>query len=315
MSVAAIVASYGPSGRSLECVRSLLGAETKPDFVVIVHNGPEPFFVNEGASRAMAQLHDFDSAGGFVRVIEPAENLGYSGALRLGISALAESFVSVDYVWLLNNDLLVHRDALASLLKAARTNPCVGLWGCTICDAPTFLRIAAVGVRYSHLTTRRRPVFAGWRVSDALKEPTDPAFDFIPGSSMFMSREAYERSGGLSPEYFLYFEELDLAARVRAAGLQVGWCRDALVAHEGGATTGSYREPGSRPAMVAYHAMRSAMIYTLRFRRVALPAVIVSRILVNVLLSLLRGDPDTARAALRGCIDGLRAGWRSGVVS
>jgi GT2 family glycosyltransferase len=315
MTVAAVIASYGPSGRSLDCVRSLLDAVTKPDFVVIVHNGPEPFAVNHEVSRATVHSVEAEGAAGVVRVIEPLQNLGYSGALRLGISALAESSVSVDYVWLLNNDLVVHRNALASLLKASRHSPRVGLWGSTICDDPTFSRIAAVGVRYSHLTTRRRPVFAGWSVSDALNEQADPSFDFIPGSSMFMAREVYERSGGLSPAYFLYFEELDLAARVRAAGLEVRWCRDALVAHEGGATTGSYRERESRPTIVAYHAMRSAVIYTLKYRRVALPTVLVSRLLVNVLFNLLRGDRRTANAAMRGCVDGLRTGLRSGVMS
>jgi GT2 family glycosyltransferase len=289
-SVGAVIVSYGPSSRALRCAESLFAGGVVPAHVVIVNNGPDAF-----------QHIDAHEA---LTVVEAPENLGYSGGLKFGVDIVLSESAEVEYLWLLNNDLAVHAGALSALMDAARREPSVGLWGCTVCADGGFELVAAAGVRYSRWTTGRRPVFSGVRVGPALAMTTTPQIDFIPGSAMFLSRDTYTRCGGLSDTYFLYYEELDLAARVRGLGLDVGWCREALVAHVGGASTGSYRPRGRRPASVAYHSTRSALIYTRRHARSALPSVLACR-LGYAGSHAVRGDLASARAALRGCFDGL----------
>lgn len=315
--VAAIVVSYGPQYRAEECAGSLLRGDTKPDYVVIVNNGPSRFDEPRGIVRTVTDdpfNSGFDPSLGPV-LIESAENLGYSGGLRLGVAALSASQAEVDYVWLLNNDLTVHPSALSGLLAAASRDASVGLWGATVCTDRGFSSVSAIGVRYSYWTTRRRPALSGMEVAAASALPDEPDYDFIPGSAMFISRDVYERCGGLSPAYFMYFEELDLAARIRSVGYSVRWCRDALVAHEGGATTGSYRTRRLRPPDVGYHATRSAIVYTRRHARAALPTVIMSRLARHAFVSALVGDGRSARATVRGCLDGLRIPLGPGGVS
>jgi len=311
--VGAIIVSYGPSFRARDTVRSLLEADETPDYLLVVNNGPSRFDTWSGVPSLEAR----DVTLGMelergVTVIEASKNLGYSGGLRLGVSALTHAEIGTDYLWLLNNDIIVHRGALDALLAAAAGVSTVGMWGSTMCEDNSFATVSAIGVRYSSWTTRKRPVLAGMRAAKAIGLPSQPLIDYIVGAAMFMPFDAYSRCGGLSTDYFMYYEELDLAARLRALGLALGWCRQSLIAHAGGATTGSYRLRRARPPAVAYHSMRSAVVYTRRHKPSAVPTVIISRVLAHVCLNAVLGDVHAALAAARGCAAGLTARLREG---
>ena len=63
----------------------------------------------------------------------------------------------------------------------------------------------------------------------------------------------------LNEDFFLYFEELDLAKRLQP-GLEMGWCKNALIKHAGGASTGTSNN--QRTVMSEYHATLSALKFT-----------------------------------------------------
>jgi GT2 family glycosyltransferase len=298
-SVAAIVVSYGPSDRAWKCVLSLLLGDVVPEDILVVHNGPDPL----GSPPPQITVNAHGSRR--VLSVQAPENLGYSGGLRLGVETLGGLGIDATYLWMLNNDIVVHARALGALLAAAGGDPTIGLWGATVCSTLDFSFVSAVGVRYSRWTTRRDAVMSGIPVVDALAA-VEPTFDFVPGSSMFVRRKVYDQCGGLGAAYFLYFEELDLAARIRRLGLEVGWCREALVAHESGATTKAYSGRRSRPPAVTFHSSRSAIIYTLRHDRLALPAVLFVRLVGHVCIHAAMGNFLHARAAFRGCVEGFR---------
>jgi len=55
--------------------------------------------------------------------------------------------------------------------------------------------------------------------------------DWVGGMFMLFRREAFEQSCGFDQRYFLYYEDVDLCARLRLQGLQVALCPDAKVVH------------------------------------------------------------------------------------
>jgi len=63
---------------------------------------------------------------------------------------------------------------------------------------------------------------------------------------------------------------------------------------------------------VAYHSTRSALIYTRRHARSAVPAVLASRLIAYTCVRAGMGDFGSACAVLRGCRDGLLADRRYG---
>ena len=59
-----------------------------------------------------------------------------------------------------------------------------------------------------------------------------------PGGAMLLSARAeFLRSGGFRPEFFLYYEDRDLARRYRAAGLPVGTTRSIVARHTPGTSS------------------------------------------------------------------------------
>jgi GT2 family glycosyltransferase len=52
-----------------------------------------------------------------------------------------------------------------------------------------------------------------------------------------MRRDAYLAVGGFDPEFFMYFEEIDLCHRLRRAGWQIHFAPVTTLVHAGGAST------------------------------------------------------------------------------
>lgn len=55
--------------------------------------------------------------------------------------------------------------------------------------------------------------------------------DWVGGMFMLFRREVFEALGGFDERYFLYYEDVDLCARLRLQGYEVALCPDAKVIH------------------------------------------------------------------------------------
>jgi len=65
--------------------------------------------------------------------------------------------------------------------------------------------------------------------------------DWVAGMFMLLSRKAFEAVGGFDERYFLYYEDVDLCARLRLHGFQVAYCPRVSVVHA--AQRRSHRNP------------------------------------------------------------------------
>lgn len=60
----------------------------------------------------------------------------------------------------------------------------------------------------------------------------DPVFpDWVGGMFMLFKREVFERLDGFDERYFLYYEDVDLCARLRLTGHELALCPAATVTH------------------------------------------------------------------------------------
>lgn len=55
--------------------------------------------------------------------------------------------------------------------------------------------------------------------------------DWVAGMFMLFRREVFEKLGGFDERYFLYYEDVDLCARLRLSGYEVALCQEARVIH------------------------------------------------------------------------------------
>jgi len=238
-------------------------------------------------------------------------NLGFAAGHNRNIDRLFAGDTP-DFIWLLNNDCEVEPRALRALLDCARSRPEVGIWGATLLEARDGPLQCAGGCTYRAWLSAHRSIGEGAPL-ERLGELPEPHLDYVAGASLFMPAATLleglkpprclagkPKSRWLNEEYFLYFEELDLAHRLRD-GVQMAWCRNARIVHSGGSGTGSgasRRSPGGE-----YHSTLSA----LKFTRLYLPGqfwlAAPSRLLVKSFVNLLTLRFDLLRALFRAYRD------------
>ncbi|MEM7546723.1 MAG: glycosyltransferase family 2 protein [Pseudomonadota bacterium] len=194
-------------------------------------------------------------------------NLGFAGGVNAGLRWLQQD-PRVDLFWILNPDSEAEPGTASAYARhAAEVGP-FALMGARICYHEADRRVQSDGGQVSQWTGVCRNVNSGLSQEDAV--PPDAAhLDFISGANMVASRVFVERAGPMVEDYFLYYEEVDWAAR--RGDLPLVLCPDAKVLHHGGTVIGT----GSltrRPSPFAnYFNYRNRMRFMRRFRPMALP--------------------------------------------
>jgi GT2 family glycosyltransferase len=145
---------------------------------------------------------------------------GYTAAMRWADEAGAS------HVLLLNNDTVLHDVASVVALQRACTED-VAVVGPLVRDETGTITSAGSGLGW----TRGRPCHLLRPLSDR-PYPTE----WVHGSAMLVSLEAYRAIGGLDPTYFMYFEDIDWSVRAWGAGWRCLIEPAATIIHAGSAT-------------------------------------------------------------------------------
>lgn len=73
--------------------------------------------------------------------------------------------------------------------------------------------------------------FGGCKGSDYPVNKGQVFPDWVGGMFMLLPRNVFKKSGGFDQQYFLYYEDVDLCARLRLLGYEIALCPDAKVIH------------------------------------------------------------------------------------
>jgi GT2 family glycosyltransferase len=144
------------------------------------------------------------------------------------------------YFCVVNPDIRVDSNILPSLIEAL-SNPSMGVVAPLIVNGagsiedsarkfPTPFRILckALGGCRGH----------DYGITDTPVEP-----DWVAGMFMMFRREVYEQLGGFDEKFFLYYEDVDLCARIRLSGLDVAlipWTKVTHLARRSSHTNPAY---------------------------------------------------------------------------
>ena len=255
------------------------------------------FIVDNGSEQAIGPLRDWCAAKHPVptRLLENADNLGFAGGMNTGIRHALP--MAPDFVWLLNNDLVVAPDAITRLLLFSRHNPNAAITGATVLDPASGLVRTAGGYRYYPWLGLNLPILAGISRADLAQTKVPPP-DYVDGAAMWLRGDFISRLGRIPCHQFMYFEELELNHCLRG-GETIAWCREAEVSHEGGGSAPT----ASGQATATYYAALGAFTYTRRHHLWYLPTVIIARLLGISLRALARRQPGLVTATLRALRD------------
>ena len=288
MTARVIIVNWNRIEDTLRCLASLEGSVER-QHIIVVDNGS-----SDGSTAAIRER--FPEVG----VLALPRNEGFARACNRGISlALREKYC--EYILLLNNDTIVHREALERLLAAARLHPRAGILG------PKIYSLEQPDLLWSAGARRRRLVLAaadtGHRRLDEGQFDHRRKVDYIFGAAMLLSRELLEDVGFFDERFFLYLEDLDLCMRSQAAGYENILVPQAHLWHVGSAST--HHDPTLR----IYHLVRSSILFVSKHTNLRMAGIVLffwSAVFVReVMQSLYRGQIASVRAYFSGLFSGV----------
>ncbi|GAB4533069.1 MAG: glycosyltransferase family 2 protein [Anaerolineales bacterium] len=292
MKVIAVTVNWNRAEDTLACIASLHAQRPVPPQVIVVDNG--------SSDDSVAQLR---VATPEVMLMTNERNLGFSGGYNLGIrQALA---LGAAYVLIINNDAILAPDALATLLQHAA--PGVGALAPLIYHAPPERVIWSLGGRTHPWTLEKSNPWVGQPDRGTLPHIIEQ--DFLTGCILLLPRATLETVGLFDEGFWLYYEDMDFARRVRLAGLRMLTVTEAHAWHKVASSSGGSDSPSER-----YWMARSSVRF---FRKhgwgwrmlVILPYRLGSALKTSLQLGA-RGRFQALHAYWRGLRDGMREEMR-----
>jgi GT2 family glycosyltransferase len=251
------------------------------------------------ATRLTAAAAASTDPGPALTLIDAGRNGGFAAGNNAGLVHLQRD-PGLEYFWLLNNDTIVEPDAAAALVAHFDAAPRVGMCGTMVRFywQPELVQ-ALGGHRFNTLTGRSLGIGCGTPAS----APIDPVAvgrqtDFVLGASLAVSRAFLDTIGPMDEGYFLYFEEVDWAARNHGR-FDIGFASAATVFHKEGSSIGSSSTRGGRSAFSDYWLTRSRLRFTRRHKPLLLP--------LHMLLTLAFGARRLTQSQGRNALAMLRA--------
>jgi GT2 family glycosyltransferase len=214
--VTVIVVTWQGAHLLSSCLSSL-AMQTLPHELIVVDNAS-----TDGTDALLAA--DYPDA----RTITLARNTGFAGGV-----AAALSEVRTPYLALLNNDAAADRSWLERSVAELRADATVA--------AVTAKLLLWEGGRINNtgvVLTRD-----GYGADRGLDQSDGPPYDTpaevfgFSGGAALLRTEAVRAAGGVPARFFLYYEDTDLAWRLRLAGGHIRYRPDAVVRHRHAATS------------------------------------------------------------------------------
>lgn len=168
-----------------------------------------------------------------VRVLVQAQNVGFARANNAGIRA-----ASGDLVLLLNSDTLVPPGAIDTLIARLDAHPQAAAAGPKLVDAagevelsfgPMITPFAELRQKIVRALHRRR--FRPVSRLIARAAARERMVDWVSGAALLVRRRDAEAAGLLDERFFLYTEDVDFCAALRARGRAVLFTPAATITH------------------------------------------------------------------------------------
>ena len=217
--VTAIVVGYDNSAADIARLLKSLRAQTRPPTQILC--------VDQSADRRFAAALDGDQE---TEVLVPDRNLGYSSACNMAARGAAG-----ECLLFINPDAEADPRCIEQLTAALESWPSAALAGAQVLLPGG--RTVNAGDNVLHLSGLSWAGRYGLPVEDG--PPRRAAV--VSGAALLVRRDAFEAAGGFTEGFFMYYDDVDLAWRLRLANREVLFCPAAQVTHDYEFSKGSYK--------------------------------------------------------------------------
>lgn len=248
--VLVITVAYRSSTEMPRFIETLATSTSRAIRLVVVDNGPVATVVPPSPTPRLT-----------IEALRCIDNPGYGTAVNRGAAGASE-----DWIVVTNPDISFEPGSLDELLSRAESIMGIGMAGPQIRTPigevyPSARRLPSLRSGVGHALFSRIWPENPWTRRYLADESTplrERTAGWLSGACFAIPREVFVAARGFDETYFMYFEDVDLSARVGKLGYRVVYIPSAVVSHSGGASTGV----SNRRMILAHH--RSAYRYLSR---------------------------------------------------
>lgn len=222
---------------TLNCLKSIFLSPPQVNFEIILIDNCSNISIIEPVQNEYPQVH-----------VHPApRKQGFSKNYNMGIRLTKGEFVMI-----LNNDTIVHENALDVLILAMRKNPTYGMAGPKLLSPngriqPFCARQLSTPGTYigeQLLLDLGLPTGKIWqRIQEwKLSYRSSGPVPCISGACMLISKTVLEEVGLLDETYDFYFEDIEWCYRIQKHGFEVSYIAEAEITHLGDQSISKVRE-------------------------------------------------------------------------
>ena len=219
--VGIVICNYNKADMVCECIQTVLESKYTDYRIYVVDNASSDDSVKRVRTRYDGQI----------TLLVNEKNLGGSGGFNTGIRRALET--GHEYVWCLDNDVLVDEGALGVLVEFLDAHPDCGMAGSRVdhMEAPEYVQQYGIIVDFDEFCVEAKYL-------NHLEDGTMPDVvysDAVAACSVLV-RSSLIREIGLMPEdNFLYWDDTEWGWRCNLAGYRVASCGKSIVLHAMGA--------------------------------------------------------------------------------
>ncbi|HAG17358.1 MAG TPA: dTDP-Rha--alpha-D-GlcNAc-pyrophosphate polyprenol alpha-3-L-rhamnosyltransferase [Bacteroidales bacterium] len=240
--VSIVSVQYGHPEVTIEMIKSLKQV-SYPNIEIIIVDNASPSGNPDIVKEAFPEII----------YIKSDKNLGFAGGNNLGFEVAKGK-----YVLMLNNDTEVEKNFLEPLVDKMENNPQIGIVSPKIRFFHSPDTLQYVGYEPINPITQRGGA-RGFGEKDLGQYEEDVEAAYGHGAAMMIPMRVVQEVGLMADIFFLYYEELDWAHRIRKAGYKIYYVHNSVILHKESVSTG-----GRISALRAYYMTRNRILYLRR---------------------------------------------------
>lgn len=242
-----LVINYKTPAYTIGCLESLEAERKDVSLLLwILENGS-----GDDSAQQIREALQQNNREEWVRLIESTDNLGFAGGNNHLLTHILNEPSPSPYILLLNNDTVVKRGCLASMLSKLKADDRISLFSCMLRNADGSLQRTARKLPTPLRETMRAfglpyilPRLFGWADLECKgwNHETDAHdVEWVGGAFMGMRLETARETGLFDLDFFFYGEDMELCRRLRKRGGRVVYDPEFSIIHYGGASSDSTR--------------------------------------------------------------------------